>query len=75
MSTENFLLALGHSTPVWCLGALLGWLFIPIMNTNMDVLLRTHIPVELQGRVYAIRNTFQFFTIPIGYFLGGDLRR
>ena len=71
MSTENFLLALGHSTPVWCLGALLGWLFIPIMNTNMDVLLRTHIPVELQGRVYAIRNTFQFFTIPIGYFLGG----
>ena len=71
MSTENFLLALGHSTPVWCLGALLGWLFIPIMNTNMDVLLRTYIPVEIQGRVYSIRNTFQFFTIPIGYFLGG----
>lgn len=71
MSTENFLLALGHSTPVWCLGAVLGWLFIPIMNTNMDVLLRTHIPVEIQGRVYSIRNTFQFFTIPIGYFLGG----
>lgn len=71
MSTENFLLALGHSTPVWCLGALLGWLSIPIMNTNMDVLLRTYIPVEIQGRVYSIRNTFQFFTIPIGYFLGG----
>ena len=28
-------------------------------------------PVELQGRVYACRNTLQFFTIPIGLFLGG----
>ena len=27
--------------------------------------------MELQGRVYACRNTLQFFTIPIGLFLGG----
>ena len=27
----------------------------------------------MQGRVYAARNTFQFFTIPIGYLLGGVL--
>lgn len=37
----------------------------------MDVILRSTIPVELQGRVYACRNTLQFFTIPIGLFLGG----
>ena len=43
------------------------------MATNMDVLLRSHIPVEMQGRVYAARNTVQFFTIPIGYLLGGAL--
>ena len=36
----------------------------------MDVILRTTIPVELQGRVYACRNALQFFTIPIGLFLG-----
>ena len=53
MSTENFLLALGQSTPVWCLGAILGWLFIPVMNTNMDALFRSRIPVEMQGRVPA----------------------
>ena len=29
--------------------------------------------MDLQGRVYACRNTFQFFTIPIGLFLGGFL--
>lgn len=41
------------------------------MSANLDVILRSSIPVELQGRVYACRNTLQFFTIPIGLFLGG----
>lgn len=73
MSTENFLLAFGRSAPVWCLGAILGWLTIPIMSTNLDALLRTHIPLEMQGRVYSVRNTLQFFTIPLGSLLGGVL--
>ena len=73
MSTENFLLALGGSLPVWCMGAVLGWLVIPVMNANLGPLMRLNIPVELQGRVYAVRNTLQFFTIPLGYLLGGWL--
>ncbi|MEF2967743.1 MFS transporter [Paenibacillus sp. M1] len=73
MSTENFILAFGRSTPVWCLGAILGWIFIPVMNANMDVLFRTKIPIEMQGRVYSVRNTLQFFTIPLGYLCGGVL--
>lgn len=73
MSTENFLLAFGKNTVVWSIGAILGWLFIPLMNANMDVIMRTKIPAEMQGRVYSARNTLQFFTIPIGYFLGGLL--
>jgi len=73
MSTENFILALGGSLPVWCLGAVLGWIFIPVMNANLDALLRLNIPLEMQGRVYSARNALQFFTIPLGYFLGGLL--
>jgi len=73
MSTENFLLAFGRSAPVWCIGAVLGWLSIPLMNANMDVLFRSRIPVTMQCRVFSVRNTLQFFTIPIGYFLGGVL--
>lgn len=73
MSTENFILALGRSAPVWCLGAVLGWICIPVMSANLDVILRSHIPVEMQGRVYSARNTLQFFTIPVGYLLGGIL--
>lgn len=73
MSTENFFLAFGKTLPLWCVGGVLGWLCIPLMNANMDVLFREHIPVRMQGRVYAARNTFQFFTIPLGYILGGFL--
>lgn len=73
MSTENFFLAFGKTVPLWTIGAILGWLFIPMMGANMDVLFRNHIPVEMQGRVFSARNTLQFFTIPIGYLLGGFL--
>ncbi len=73
MSTENFILAFGKDVTIWCVGAFLGWVCIPVMNTHMDVLLRTKIPVPMQGRIYAARNSLQFFTIPLGYLLGGFL--
>lgn len=73
MSTENFFLAFGRTTPIWCLGAFFGWILIPLMSTNLEALLRLKVPVEMQGRVFSCRNSFQFFTIPIGYFLGGLL--
>lgn len=73
MSTNNFLLALGNSPIIWCIGAVLGWLTIPYMGANLDVIFRTEIPPEMQGRVYSCRNTLQFFTIPIGFLSGGFL--
>ncbi len=73
MSFENFLLAFGRSPIVWCVAAVLGWIAIPAMGANMDALLRLRIPVTMQGRVYAARNTLQFFTIPVGNLLGGLL--
>lgn len=73
MCTENFILAFCHSPLAWCAGAVLGWVTIPVMNANMDVIFRTTIPLDMQGRVYACRNTLQFFTIPVGFLLGGAL--
>ncbi len=71
LGTENFLLAFSREPVLWCIGQIIGWVLVPIMDANLDVILRTTIPVELQGRVYACRNTLQFFTIPIGLFFGG----
>ena len=73
MCTENFFLAFGNSVWLWSFGAALGWIAIPWMNANLDAINRLNIPVEIQGRVFAARNSFQFFTIPLGYFLGGLL--
>lgn len=73
MSSENFLLAFGKTPLVWCIGAVIGWLVIPLMNANLDVIYRSSIPLDMQGRVYSCRNTLQFFTIPIGFLLGGLL--
>lgn len=71
MSTENFFLAFGQTPLLWCTGAVLGWILIPMMSANLDVIMRTKVPCDMQGRVYSARNTLQFFTIPLGNFLGG----
>ena len=73
MCTENVFLALGSNVWVWSFGAVLGWIAIPWMSANLEAVNRLNIPVEIQGRVFAARNSFQFFTIPVGYFLGGLL--
>ena len=73
MSTENFMLAFFRNPIMWCVGAFLGWLCIPVMNTNLDALMRSQIPSSIQGRMYSARNMLQFFTIPLGYLAGGFL--
>lgn len=71
MGTENFIMAFSREPLLWCIGQIIGWILVPVMSANLEVILRGSIPIELQGRVYACRNTLQFFTIPIGLFLGG----
>ena len=71
LSVENFLLAFCRIPWIWCLSQVIGWILVPVMSANYDVIFRSTVPVELQGRVYACRNSLQFFTIPIGMLLGG----
>lgn len=71
LGAENFLLAFSREPILWCVAQIIGWSLVPIMDANLDVIFRSSIPTELQGRVFACRNTLQFFTIPIGLFFGG----
>lgn len=41
------------------------------MKPGVDVVFRTTVIIEMQGRVYACRNSLQFFTIPVGLMLSG----
>lgn len=71
MLIENFLFAFSDNYYVWCFAQILGWFPIPIFNASYDVLFKTSIPLDMQGRVYSFRNCLQFFTIPLGHFVGG----
>ena len=73
LGIENFVLAFSRNPIWWCIGQVVGWILVPVMSTNENVIMRNSIPVELLGRVYACRNTLQFFTIPVGLALGGFL--
>lgn len=67
----NFMMPLLRAPAWWCIAQALGYFLVPIMNTNLDVIMRSEIPAYMQGRVYACRNAFQFFTIPLGLIFGG----
>ena len=43
---DNFLLSLSRTLALWCVLQLLGYLSVPIMNTNPDVSVRRTISVE-----------------------------
>ena len=73
LGTENFILAFARTPVWWCIAQIAGWSVIPVMNANLDVILRGTVPPGMQGRIYSCRNTMQFFTIPIGTLAGGFL--
>ena len=73
LGAENLILAFARMPLWWCLAQLVGWSVIPLMNANMDVIMRSTVPAGMQGRVFSCRNSLQFFTIPLGTLLGGFL--
>lgn len=73
LGTEPFILAFARTPGWWCAAQVIGWLPIPLMNANLDVILRSTVPAAIQGRVWSCRNTLQFFTIPLGLTAGGVL--
>lgn len=68
---ESIPMGVGRAAWVWVPAAFTGNLPLPFLNANLTTIMRTKVPVELQGRVFSARDTVQFATIPLGLFLGG----
>lgn len=66
-------LALGQSVGTWIFAAFGGNIPLPFLNANLTAIMRTNVPIQMQGRVFATRDTIQYSTIPVGLFLGGFL--
>ncbi len=61
------------SPVVWLLAGVIGNFPIPFLSANLVTIMRVKVPMVMQGRVFAARDTLQFFTIPIGLLLSGTL--
>ena len=69
----NSMLGIGRNYQIWMIAVFLGNCLIPFLIANVEYIMRTEIPIEMQGRVFSARNTLQYFSIPVGYILGGVL--
>ena len=69
----DILWGLGGSPILWILAGFGGFFLVPLTTAGMSVIMRTHVPMPMQGRVFAARDTLQYFTIPIALGLSGIL--
>lgn len=69
----NTLLSLSDSFLFWMVTSFLSYIPVSILGANLSAVMRTHVPIEIQGRVFSARDTIQNGTIPVGLFLGGIL--
>ncbi len=69
----DIFMGVGRNVYVWSLASLAASVPIPFILAGQQVILYETIPQSMQGRIFSIRNTIQFSTIPIGILLGGLL--
>ena len=65
----DFLMGAGQNILVWSIASLP----IPFIMAGQNVILYRTIPQNMQGRIFAVRNAIQYWTIPTGILLGGFL--
>jgi len=65
--------SLTHTLPLWIVAAFASNVPMAFLNANMTAVMRTNVPIEMQGRVFSARDTIQYSTIPVGLFSGGVL--
>jgi MFS family permease len=63
--------SLSRSLVFWVIATFTSNIPMAFLNANMTAIMRTNIPIKMQGRVFSARDTIQYSTIPIGLFLGG----
>ena len=65
--------SLAHTLPLWIAAAFASNVPMAFLNANLTAVMRTNVPIEMQGHVFSARDTIQYSTIPLGLFLGGIL--
>lgn len=69
----DLLMGTGRNLWVWCIAGLAASIPIPFVIAGQSVILYKIVPIQMQGRIFSIRNAIQYSTIPVGILLGGYL--
>jgi len=69
----DLVLGFSRSLMPWVISAFLSSLMVVYIGAGYGGIFYRAVPRDMQGRVFAVRNTLQFFTIPVGLLLGGIL--
>lgn len=69
----DVMMGAGRNVVIWSFAGLMASLPIAFINAGQMVILYKHVPEDIQGRIFAVRNALQFSTIPFGILLGGFL--
>ncbi len=69
----DLLFALGQNVWVWALAAFCSTVFIPFISGGQQSIWQVKVAPDLQGRVFAVKDTLQQVVAPLGYSAGGLL--
>lgn len=69
----DLLMGVGQNIWMWCIAGVAASFPIPLIVAGQNVILYKKVLLEMQGRIFSIRNAIQFSTIPVGILLGGYL--
>jgi len=69
----NCMLGIGRNFYIWLIAVFIGNCLIPFLTANVEYIMRTTVPLKIQGRVFAARNTLQYSYYLVGYLIGGIL--
>ena len=69
----DFFFAIGRSVPVWIVAAFVTAIFIPLIISCYEAIWQSTVPLDIQGRVFSVKNMVQIGSMPLGYLLAGWL--
>ncbi len=69
----DMLFAVGRSVPVWLVAAAVSSFFIPLLVGSYRAIWQAKVPLDMQGRVFAVQGALQTATMPVGYLVAGPL--
>lgn len=69
----DIMMGAGRNVFFWSLAGFAASFPIPFINAGQMKILYRFVPMEMQGRIFAVRNALQFGAIPLGILLGGFL--